>query len=434
MRDVIVTALVGGSLPVILFRPWIGILVWCWISYMNPHRLCWGFAITQPYAAVVAATTLIAMFISAEPKRIPWTRETILLAIFILWMTFTTLFSMNPAEAWPYWEQVMKIQLMTFVTLMLIQTHERLQGLVWAIVVSLGFYGVKGGLFSYLTGGSFRVHGPTGSFIGDNNDLAVALVMTLPLMWYLQLHSERKWIRRGLILAMLLTLLSILGTYSRGGFLALVGMCGFMWLKSRRKLLTATALLVSLPLLISFMPDRFLERMSTITEYKEDGSALGRLNAWQFAWNVATEQPVTGGGFRVFIPELFHKYAPMPDEYHAAHSVYFLILGEHGFVGLFFFLLLGLLAWRTGTWVIRTSRYDENLTWAGDLAGAVQVSLVGFAIGGTFAGLSYFDLPYHLLSILVLLKRFVQNEVAATSDCEQDEESPAAARLDPSPA
>jgi len=48
MRDLFVTAVIFGLLPFIFKRPWVGILVWAWLSYMNPHRLAWGFALISP--------------------------------------------------------------------------------------------------------------------------------------------------------------------------------------------------------------------------------------------------------------------------------------------------------------------------------------------------------------------------------------------------
>ena len=90
MRDVIVTLAVLGLIPLILWRPWIGVLAWSWLAYMNPHRLTWGFAYTMPFAMMIALATLAALVVSKEPKRIPWTRETMLLLALVGWMFMTT--------------------------------------------------------------------------------------------------------------------------------------------------------------------------------------------------------------------------------------------------------------------------------------------------------------------------------------------------------
>ena len=87
--------------------------------------------------------------------------------------------------------------LMTFISMILINSRERVHALVWIIVASLGFYGAKGGVFTLLGGGEQRVWGPANSFIADNNALALALIMTLPLMRYLQLQSKSPYIRWG---------------------------------------------------------------------------------------------------------------------------------------------------------------------------------------------------------------------------------------------
>jgi O-antigen ligase len=93
-----------------------------------------------------------------------------------------------------------------------------------------------------------------------------------------------------------------------------------------------------------------------------------------------------------------------------AHSIYFQVLGEHGFVGLFLFVLLGVFAWRTGAKVIRATKHDPKTKWAADLIAMTQVSLIGYATAGAFLGLAYFDLPYHLIVIIVLAKVVLERE------------------------
>ncbi len=60
MRDVIITTMVFATLPYIFRNPWYGVLAWSWLSYMNPHRLAWGFAYDMPFAQIVAIVLLIS--------------------------------------------------------------------------------------------------------------------------------------------------------------------------------------------------------------------------------------------------------------------------------------------------------------------------------------------------------------------------------------
>ena len=60
-------------------------------------------------------------------------------------MSFTTLFAAYPDHAQWKWDRTIKILLFNgFVTLGLITTRQRLDALIWVIVLSLGFFALKG--------------------------------------------------------------------------------------------------------------------------------------------------------------------------------------------------------------------------------------------------------------------------------------------------
>ena len=410
MRDLIITLVIFGTLPMIFRNPWVGVLSFSWISYMSPHRLTWGFAYDMPFAAVVGAVTLVSLALSKEPKKIPLNALVITWIIWIIWMNVTTLFALIPADALFEWKRSMKIQLMVLITIMLMQSPHRIKLLVWVIVLSIGFFGVKGGIFAVLSGGNFRVWGPPGSFIEGNNPLALALMMILPLLFYLYQHTLNKWLRYGIIIAMPIIGLSILSSYSRGAFLAAIAVVAYLVINSRKKVVLVPILAVLVVGGLSFMPDKYFNRINTINTYEEDGSAMGRINAWYYAFNLAKDRPVVGGGFSSFDPKLFYIYAPEPEDFHDAHSIYFEVLGEHGFVGLGIFLMLGVIALQYGRQVRKLTKERDDLKWAYDLSSMIQVSLIGYAVGGAFLGLAYFDLYYHLISLL-LLTRMEVNKV-----------------------
>lgn len=422
MRDVIITLIVFGTLPFVLKRPHIGVLLFSWISYMNPHRLSWGFAYNFPFAAISAIFVFIGLFVSKENKKFPITSVTILWLLFILWTCITTYFALIPDDAIMEWKRTIKIQVMVFVTLLIMNTKDRIIQLIWVIVGSFAFFGVKGGIFTLATGGNYRVWGPPGSFVEGNNEIALALIMILPLMRFLHLQTGNKWIKHALVIAMIFCVFSILSSYSRGAFIAGGAMAIFLWYKGNRKIVNGVVIVILIAVSLSFMPQKWFERMDTISTYEEDDSAMGRVNAWWFAYNLASDRPITGGGFQTFDPELFYIYAPIPDDFHDAHSIYFEVLGEQGYVGLFLFLLMWIVTFRTASRVIKQSRNHNDLLWARDLAAMLQVSLIGYAVGGSFLGLAYFDLPYHLMAIIVLLK-IITDEAIKRCESVQNETS-----------
>lgn len=413
MRDILVTLIVFGSLPFVLRSPVTGVLMWVWISVMNPHTQGWGFATTFPFAFIIAVATMLSVVATSGPKTLPMCGFTWALLTFILWMSVTTLFAFYTEAAHAQWSKVMKIMLMTLITLMVIRERRDIHRMIWVLVISVGFYGVKGGIFTLRSGGADRVWGPEGTFIGGNNEIALALIMTIPLMLYLRRESSKAWIKHGMVAAMLLSGLAALGSYSRGALLAIAAMLAFLWLKSRNKLAAGTLLAVTAPLFLLFMPQQWTSRMDTISDYQADESAMGRINAWHMAWNLAKDR-FFGGGYEIAEPYTFMMYAPNPSDVHAAHSIYFQVLGEHGFVGLGLYLLLGVLTWRSAAQIVRQASVQADLAWAGHLAAMVQCSMIGFAVGGAFLSLAYYDVPYYLMAVVVAMRLFVARSAEHT--------------------
>jgi probable O-glycosylation ligase (exosortase A-associated) len=415
MRDFVVAAIILGSLPVILWRPWIGVIMWCWVGYMNPHRLSWSFATEMPVALMVALCTLIGILFMKEPRKLPMTTETKLIIAFFLWNCVTTYFAFYPADALRQLDKVWRIQLFTLIPLMLINNERRLKAFVWVVALSIGFYGVKGGYFVLGGGAANRVWGPSGTFIQGNNELGLALIMIIPLLRFMQLHAQQRWLKWGFAGAMVLSAIAAIGTHSRGAFLAIIAMGIMLWIKSRQKVAMGMIGAFALLVIMSTMPPEYYERLATIQTYTQDGSAMGRINAWWTAWYVALERPLVGGGFEVFQVPTYLLYAPDKSNLYVvvAHSIYFSVLGEHGFVGLALFVSIFVAAWRSAGKVRKLSKEVPKMAWLGDLAAMLQVSLLGYAVGGAFLSLAYFDLPYHLVVMVVIARLLIEQRIAS---------------------
>jgi putative inorganic carbon (HCO3(-)) transporter len=402
MRDLALATVVFGLLPFVIWRPFWGILMLTWLGYMNPHLLCYGFMQTMPVVLIVAIATLMGMLVSKEAKRMIWSREVVCLVLFVAWMGITTTQAFYVDRAVEQYIKVIKIQILTVMALLMLTSRERIHLFIWVIVLSLGFYGIKGGIFTIVNGGEFRVQGPSNSFIGGNNELALALVMTIPLMRYLHLHEQNKLIKSGLVAAMVLTTVAAVGSQSRGALVGLALTGTLFWWKSRNKVGTGLLIAMAVMLAAAVMPEEWYQRMNTIETYDQDDSALGRINAWKTAWNLANHR-FLGGGFEMWHEQVFQLYAPDPTNVHDAHSIYFKVLGEHGYVGLFLFLSLLAMTWFKCRTVIRLAKHRPDALWASDLAAMVQVSMVGYMSAGAFLGLSYFDYIYHLVAVAVVV-------------------------------
>lgn len=407
MRSLFVLILVFGWIPAIFFSPYLGVLAWMWVSYMNPHKMAVGMVSTFPVAEVIAIATLLSWVASREPKALAMKPIVVLLLVFTAFVTLTTIFSVYPGMAWPKWETFVKVMLFTLIAIPLINNRFRLHAMIWVMVISCAYFAMRGGLFTALSGGAYRVWGPPETFHGDNNGIAMTFLMILPLLRYLQIQNENRFAWACFAIAQMLTVLAIFGTMSRGALVALAAMTIYLLIRSRR--FGTFALIVAGAVLAFFlMPEHMKERQATTVSYQQDASAMGRLTMWRYAIDVANESPIIGGGFNIFYDNatrmrLLPRNAEGTQEAgRAAHSNYFEVLGEHGYVGLAIYLTIFFTAFVSAERVMRSARRRPDTKWAADLAYMSQFSLIGFAVAGAFLNKSTFDLYYHLLAMLVI--------------------------------
>lgn len=409
MRDALIALIIVGGALYSLRQPWVGVLLWNWISLMNPHEGFGYAAANWPVASIVGGCLLIGTAFTKDRQN-PFIGPPMWwLLAFVLWLCITLPFSILFDESYPLWVRSMKIFFMLFVCVSLINTQRKLDWLLWIVVGSIGFFGVKGGVFTLATGGSYRVWGP-GGFIQGNNEVALAVLMVIPFMYYIHQCIEDRRLKWLLVVAMVMSGVTCLGSHSRGALLGLIGMGAVFWLRGNQKFTIGVLLLVVGAASLSFMPEEWWERMGTIKTYDQDTSAMGRINAWYMAFNLAKDR-IFGGGFMVWTGSIFAVYAPNPNDPHAAHSIYFQVLGEHGFIGLFLFLAIGVSTLFTTLQMIRLGSQHPQLRWLVNLGRMIQVSMVGYAIAGAFLSLAYYDLPYLQVVLAVLGLRIGQVQV-----------------------
>ena len=414
MRDILLGTIIAWLALRAIIHPWIGILAWTWIGIMNPHAYGWLLN-TMPVAMTLAIAIFIGTVITGDRRKFFVTPESGALIAFMVWMTIATTFSFFFESSFVMWKRVMKIDMMILLAMVVLHSKKHIIMLAAVASGSVAFYGVKGGIFTIATGGSYRVWGPDTSFIEGNNELALALIMSIPLLRFLQLSTTSKWVARGLLASMALCSVAAIGSHSRGALLAIAAMTVFMWWRSEKKLGMGIVMGFAGIATIAFMPAHWMARMESISNYSQDSSALGRINAWYMAWNLASTN-FFGGGYEIYWRTVFSRYAPDPDDVHAAHSIYFQVLGEHGFVGLLLFLLMWALVWFSAGRLMRDGRLRPETKWASDLGAMCQVSLVGYATGGGFLSLAYFDLPYNILVLVVLANRWCKNKEWVVED------------------
>jgi probable O-glycosylation ligase (exosortase A-associated) len=428
MRDIVVTIFLILLAPLAFYRPFVGLLLWTWITYMSPGQYTWSYwARHVPQGVIVAAPTIAGFLLTRQRRRVPVTRETLLLGLLWLWFGITTIhvwlspfFVHHLPDTLIALFEVSKTLFMIFLATALVTNRKRLHWWFLVTAGSIGLFAIKGTIFGLVSGGDFRVYGPPHSMITDNNDLALAINMCLPMFLYLARVERSRWLRRFLQISFLGGVGTVILSYSRGGLVAMLGVCCILLFQAKHKLRSVLAVAFMGILIFSLAPEKWFARMQTIpTAAHTDPSVEGRLAAWRLARLLAADHPILGGGFETYTPELYEHYGILGNIHELTwttratgpHSIYYEILAEQGYVGLFLFLALMLscvlTCWKIKRW---TRRHVSLQAWR-PYCDMTIASIFAYAVGGAFLGRAYFPIFYQLVAATIVLSAAVRYEL-----------------------
>ncbi len=439
MRDIIIAAGLIGFIPLILRRPYIGVLVWTWIAILNPHREAFGFSSALRPNLLIVAVTLVSFALSNERKIWPGGKVATTFIIFIIWTTITSALAPDPATSFEFYSDfVIKMTLHMVILLIVINSHHRLVSLVWCFALSLGYHAVKISLVTVKSGfviGRYTGFGPADTMIDDRNHFAVAMLMLAPILFFLWKHAANKIMKNAALAGMICCFLSVIGSFSRGGMLTMIAMLCVLWLRTKNKFKSAAILAISAVMLLSFAPQSFKERIgSAVTQFDEGDSKFAdetqldesfclRLASWQVGWDMTMDSPIVGNGLRaiqnVNIATDYLRESACNNskdyEVRAAHNMYVEVLSDSGFVGLgiFLTLLVGTIAHCSQ--IIGRTKNRPELLWAHDLMSMIQVSLIGYSIGSALLSFAYYDGFYVLMCMVIVTSRLVREHIDGVS-------------------
>jgi putative inorganic carbon (hco3(-)) transporter len=426
VRSIAVFLAVFSALPVALVFPFAGVLLWAWIAFMNPHREAFGVAFDFPFNFYIAIATLGAWVISQEPKRLPAQALPVLIIAFAILFSITTYFAFDYEMSYERFDKHIRTFVLLLIVMSLAFSRLRIQAFLWVIALSIGYFAVKGGGFILATGAvGARIYGPSGSMIADNNDLSLAIVMSIPILHYLRVTSANPVIKAACLFVMVMSVVAVIGTNSRGGFIGLAAVSLGFIMFARPKF---GAMLVPVAIAVgvwNYAPSSWFERIGTIKSYETDESAANRFAAWQTSTNLALDRPFIGGGFSAIESEkVDFRYnktdwraseaAQEKSRNRAAHSIFFQVLGDHGFLGLAIWLsMIGAGVFNILR-VMTASRGHPELVWAKLLARALLISLMGYIAAGAFLSMAYYDVFLCMLALTVPLREIVSRAAQLT--------------------
>lgn len=422
MRDLVMLILLPVMLYAMAQRPFIAVGMWLWTALFFPNAWVYGIAGIPRYNLLFATVAVVSYLAWKHKPKVELTSLGALILVFFLWTLGSTMTTIGLQDvAWEYWIRFAKVAALFFFVVLVIRDKLHFDFVLWCVVLSVGFYANLETLKFIASGGGHKIAGLSGHVLGDRNDLALAFVMTLPLCYYLWVEygKQSRILHLGLLSTMALLSLAVIGTQSRGGLIALLVLGGYMYLKSDRKILL-TVLIVALSIgAASLVSTDYVARVDTIAAADEDSSFMSRVVAWKLSFIMAMQHPFFGGGMKsleyfpvwvdlsrdFFAYPWFYTGTALPNTTvaRAAHSIYFQVLGDQGFVGLALYVSCLVCSFMKARSVARRAR-KLGVAWLKTGATMVQLSIFAFAVGGAALSLAYFDLLFALFGLVVVLE------------------------------
>ncbi|MFT5284991.1 MAG: putative O-glycosylation ligase (exosortase A-associated) [Planctomycetota bacterium] len=430
MRDLFVVMVITGLMPACFRRPYVGLLVFSWLAYMRVQDLSWGTVRTMRWSFFIAFLTGAGYI--ANPKQMRGFLPDIRCFIMITLVILVCLGVWNSEPGHPLTDKAQFGRMVEFTkiigialfTTAVVVSKEHLRVLVWVIALSFGFYGVKSGIWAIFTLGRVPILVGPGGMLADNNDFALALAMSIPMLFHLGLSEKKELLRKVFHYTIPLTMITIAVTHSRGGMLSLVGGCGVLIWRSKNRVagFTAAGLLGLTVLMVG--PSGLRDRLSTLKDVEQDSSASARFRSWGAATRMATDNAVLGVGLNKF-RQSYMRYQPNPtamerkgDAIYVAHNSYLQIWAETGTISLLLYLYLIGATFRTCWKVRKLAKRRYYASWMINYATMFEASLFTFCIGSTFLNRAHFDLVYHFFAIVLVFEKLAMDELNAGAPIE----------------
>ena len=411
MRDLMFLSAIAVIIPMALNRTYISIALWAYVSLLDPNSFLYGIGTMVPYAKVAAGVTLISLLLDREKKAFHCDRTTALVLIFLVIAALSQFTALSDAPVgWEILDKLWKIVALNLLVVSFMRTRLRIHLLLLTICLGVGFTAVAEAMKYLLSAGGHKVEG-TPSW-GDNNQVALIVLISMPMLAYIREASEAPMLRLGALVGIILSAVCVVATASRGGLVGLLILVLASLATTRHKVRYLAAALVAGVVLIQMAPESWTQRMDTIQSADQDSSFMGRVVAWKLSTLIALDHPLLGGGLHAvqsqtvwsaYVPSLGKlSFIPTDDpdiNPHAAHSIYFEVLGDTGILGLLVFLGIIASCVLTGFKIKQAARGRPDLAWAARLASMLQLSLLVFLVTGAALSAAYHDVVFLIFAL-----------------------------------
>lgn len=423
MRSILVLVVIALGFAASVVSRQAALLTYVWFSLFRPMEWMWMDLSSLRLSLVAGLLLLVPCLATFKFPNVTHPLNLLAWAFFgtVITAQYTTYLKLDL----DWVDQFARLLVVSTLMVTLVKTREHLSQLVAVMAGSFAFFSVKAGFASLLGGGVQFAEGQAGAFV-DNNGYALAVNMAMPMMaataatLQAPLPGLDRW-RKAFVFAIPLSVLTVIGTMSRAGLLALGTLAIVTALLQRRPVLWLTGMIVGGGLLFTLAPkpEGYYERMQTITTYEEvgEGSALGRIHFWTVALNMAKDNPM-GVGLRAY-DTAYDDYdfsAGAFGQHRSVHNSHLQVLAEEGYAG----FAIWLLAFGYAGWVCMRTRFsaaklpglsDDERRFYMSMSTAFAASMAAFIVGGAFIAAANNDLTWMTFGAVATLDRIYRLHV-----------------------
>lgn len=421
LRSIYITIVYLSFFAFGVSAPFVFGLGYVWVDTFTPQYIVYSILRTLPVSLIIAVSTVTGYFF-LDRKSPPKINLTFVITIlFAIWITLSTFFwAVAPAPAYITWTYAVKTLLFSAFMPYLFRSRVQIESFILIYIFSFAAQFVPEGLKTMISGGGYGINlGLLQSNFGlsEGATLAAVSIMIIPWLIWLRRHSlivPFQAIRSALFIGLsILALASAMGTYERTGVVAMAVLGAAVIVRSKHKLRALVIVLVGLGIITSIASHAWDQRISTLDHFRQDNSALTRLVVWGWTLRYVLGHPL-GGGFDAYLiehavlPPTLTDPHPFVVSQRAFHSIYFEVLGEHGWVGLALFLSLIVASFVGLQRVAKRTKHIESLWWCRDLAFALQTSLMILVTGGAFIGIAFQPMLYYIFALTTSITQYVR--------------------------
>ena len=415
LRTIFVIALTLIGIVASFYGPFNALLFYLWLAYFRPESWIWNNFLSALNLSLLCGVFLLisTLFTGVKFRFNLFAGLLFLAAVHSL---ISALQSNYSSVSLSYWVDFFKVIVISYLITIIIRSEKEFKIALIVISLSLGLEGAKQG-WAQLIFRPGAANTNSHPVFGDNNGMAIGMLMLVPVLFALYQTTERKLFKYGFLFLAIGVIYRALSTYSRGGFLTFLAMCVIYWLQSKHKVRTLILIVLLTALLLPVFPQRFWDRMDTITigdgEERESSSA-SRLHYWSVAWEMAKSNRIFGVGHNAY-REAYNYYDYSDGRYgskRSVHSAWFGILADWGVIGLMLFLCIYFYSILCCVRTRNRCKNNPELKSLGIYGSSIATSLIAGSVGITFLTFQYLEMLWHYFALAFLCSQILNSQYA----------------------